>query len=229
MSTPDSPDSDSPAVAATESASATASPPAPDWKDSLDLRLRQQLDFLIAIDALKGILRANRIASGERKENSAEHSWHLAMFASVLAEHANEPVDVNRVVLMLLLHDIVEIDAGDEPLHGARNPDRPALEAAAAERLFGLLPNDQGDRMLTLWHEFEAQESADSKFAHALDRLQPIMLNQLTDGGTWTDYEVSLSQLKKRTCHMDAGSSTLWQTAERIFENALESGYLSAE
>ncbi|MEE9322736.1 MAG: HD domain-containing protein [Granulosicoccus sp.] len=223
------PDPDHSVAAATEPTSADAGASASDWKDSLDQRLRQQLEFLMAIDALKGILRANRIVTGERKENSAEHSWHLAMFASVLAEHANEPVDVNRVVLMLLLHDIVEIDAGDEPLHGTKNPNRPAMEAAAAERLFGLLPNDQGSKMLALWHEFEAQESADSQFAHTLDRLQPIMLNQLTDGGTWADYEVSLSQVKKRTCHIEAGSSTLWQTAERIFGNAVERGYLSGK
>ena len=201
----------------------------PDWLPTLTPRLTAQLEFLMQIDALKSIHRASRIATGERFENSAEHSWHLCMFATVLAEHANTPVDTNRVVSMLLIHDIVEIDAGDLPLHGQPDPDHAKKEIAAAERLFNLLPSDQAATMRALWDEFEENESDDAKFARALDRLQPVILNSLTSGGTWKDFSVSLTQLSTRTQTMKSGSNTLWNIAEKIYADAMNKGWLRAD
>ncbi len=203
--------------------------PLPAWSDSLDPRLKSQMQFLVAIDALKSIHRATLIASGERRENSAEHSWHLTLFARVLAEHANEAVDVDRVILMLMVHDIVEVDAGDVPIHGQQNPNREAEEQAAATRLFGLLPEDQGSLLRQCWNEFEEGNSAEARFAKAIDRLQPILLNALTGGGTWREFDVSLDQVRTRTAQIGKGSDRLWQLANAIFSEAAERGWLRTD
>lgn len=145
-------------------------------------RLTQQIAFLTEIDALKSVVRQSPIANRSRRENSAEHSWHLAMFAMILAD---KELDAGKVITMLLIHDIVEINAGDAPIHGSH--DTAALEVAereAAERLFGILPSDQAERLLALWHEFEAAKSPEARFAKGLDRLQPLLLNTVTGGGT---------------------------------------------
>jgi putative hydrolase of HD superfamily len=180
-------------------------------------RLTRQLAFLTEIDALKSVTRQSRIVDRSRRENSAEHSWHLAMFALILAD---DGVDVGRVIMMLLIHDIVEIDAGDAPIHGVH--DTVALELAerqAAERLFGLLPPDQAARLLSVWQEFEAAESAEARFAKALDRLQPLLLNTLTDGGTWTENAVSEQQVYERYGPtISGGSPTLWAHARALVE-----------
>ena len=180
-------------------------------------RLTQQLAFLTEIDALKSVDRQSRIVSGCRRENSAEHSWHLAMFALILAD---AEVDVGRIIVMLLIHDIVEIDAGDAPIHGVH--DSTALEFAekqAAERLFGLLPPDQAARLLSIWKEFEAAESADARFAKALDRLQPLLLNTLTGGGTWTENSVPEQQVYERYGPtISRGSPALWAHARALVE-----------
>jgi len=196
------------------------------WTESLDPRLRQQFEFLVAIDALKNVKRASRIADRSRQENSAEHSWHLTLFARILQEHANQPVDIDRVTLMLMVHDIVEIDAGDMPLHGAQNPEQDKLEQAAADRLFGLLPHDQATILRGIWDEFEQAESADARFAKAVDRLQPILLNMLTEGGTWSVYEVSIDQVIQRTQKIEMGSDALWSAARAMFNEALNHGWL---
>lgn len=175
-------------------------------------QLTRQLAFLCEIDALKSIERQSRIATGSRRENSAEHSWHVAMFALILA---GDGLDVGKIITMLLIHDIVEIDAGDAPIHGVH--DTAALEAAekrAAERLFGILPKDQATRLLALWREFEAAASPEARFAKALDRFQPLLLNTLTDGGTWTENEVSEQQVHERYGPTVAGGSpALWEHA----------------
>lgn len=180
-------------------------------------RLTQQLAFLTEIDALKSVTRQSPIVDQSRRENSAEHSWHLAMFALILAD---AEVDVSRVIVMLLIHDIVEIDAGDAPIHGAH--DSAALELAekqAAERLFGLLPPDQAAWLLSIWKEFEAAESADARFAKALDRLQPLLLNTLTGGGTWTENAVSEQQVYERYGPtISGGSPALWIHARALVE-----------
>lgn len=199
----------------------------PGWMSSLPERLGQQIEFLLAIDGLKSINRASRLVSGERFENSAEHSWHLTLFARILAEHANEPVDVERVVFMLMVHDIVEIDAGDVPLHAPnQNPDIQAIEQAAANRLFGLLPEDQARLLRQVWDEFEEANTPDARFAKAVDRLQPVLLNALNNGGTWPDFQVTLEQVQTRCSQISGGSDALWQMANDIFNEAARNGWL---
>ena len=192
-------------------------------------RLERQLDFLLAVDALKRVARASTITGGSRRENSAEHSWHVALAARVLAEHANAPVDVERVTAMLLVHDIVEIDAGDVPLFGAEDPDRAAREAAAATCLFGLLPVDQGRTLAALWEAFESGDGADARFARALDRLLPMLLNSVTGGGTWVEYAVTRERLVARTGHVAEGSSAIWAHCERLIDEAVGRGWVREE
>lgn len=180
-------------------------------------RLQRQLAFLTEADALKTITRQSRIADGSRRENSAEHSWHLALFALVLgADHPE--IDTARVVAMLLVHDLVEIDAGDTPIHGAHDATSVArAEAAAAERLFGLLPEDQGRGLIALWREFEAAETPDARFAKALDRLQPLLLNTLTGGGTWTEHGVGEAEVQARYGPViERGSPDWWAHAKAL-------------
>ena len=180
--------------------------------------LERQLAFLREIDRLKSIVRLTPLIDRSRRENSAEHSWHLAMYALVLAEHAAGSVDVLRVVKMLLIHDIVEIDAGDVPFHvPATHVGQAERERLAAERLFGLLPDAQAVEFRELWFEFEAAETDDAKFAKALDRFQPMLHNAATEGGTWVECEVTLDQVKSR-CRppIERGSPALWAVAEQL-------------
>lgn len=180
--------------------------------------IQQQLTFLAELDQLKSIVRQSPLINRSRKENSAEHSWHLAMFALVLLEHA-EGVDAFHVVKLLLLHDIVEIDAGDAPIH-VTGKDKALLEQEerrAAERIFGLLPSKQGQDLLALWLEFEAAETSEARFAKALDRLQPLLLNTLTDGGTWTENGLTEQQVIERYGPtIEGGSPVLWQAASKL-------------
>lgn len=162
-------------------------------------RLDAQIAFLREADKLKSIVRASRLIDDSRRENSAEHSWHIMLYALVLADQAGPDVDINRVLKMLLIHDIVEIDAGDAPIHGTVDHEAMAAkESAAAERLFGLLPSDQAEDFRTLWHEFEAAQSPDAVFAKGIDRLQTPVANLVSNGGTWKDYGVTLAQLDAR-------------------------------
>jgi putative hydrolase of HD superfamily len=180
--------------------------------------IRRQLAFLSELDRLKSVMRQSPLINRTRRENSAEHSWHLAMFALVLSEHV-EDVDALYVAKLLLLHDIVEIDAGDAPIH-VTGRDKAVLaqeERAAAERIFGLLPSEQGQEFLALWLEFEAGETPNARFAKALDRLQPLLLNTLTDGGTWTENGVSEQQVLDRYGPaIEGGSRLLWQVASTL-------------
>ncbi|MFK7870314.1 MAG: HD family hydrolase [Roseobacter sp.] len=176
-------------------------------------RLDAQFAFLAEADKLKSILRASRLHDGSRFENSAEHSWHVMLFACVLAEHASEPVSVDRVIKMLLIHDIVEIDAGDNPIHGTVDAaDMAAREQAAADRLFGLLPPDQAQAFRALWDEFEAAESADARFAKSIDRVQTPLANMANGGGSWRDYNVTYAQLDARVgTPVEKGAPALWE------------------
>ena len=180
--------------------------------------LLQQLEFLKTIDALKGIVRASPIIDQSRCENSAEHSWHLAMYALVLSEHAHSSVDIGRVIQMLLIHDIVEIDAGDMPIHGEHNADeQAALEQLAADRIYGLLPDSQKQRIRLLWDEFEKAETQDARFAKSLDRLQPLVQNIATSGGTWKDHSLAEKQVIERYGpQIEGGSPKLWQMAKQL-------------
>ena len=162
-------------------------------------RLDAQLTFLHEADRLKSILRGTPIHDGSRRENSAEHSWHIMLYAVTLAEHAARPVNIDRVMRMLLLHDIVEIDAGDAPIHGDHDPEAQARkEQAAANRMFGLLPNDQATLYRALWDEFEAAQTDDAIFAKSLDRIQPVVANLESGGGSWVEYDVTYEQLDSR-------------------------------
>ncbi|WP_374328693.1 HD family hydrolase [Azonexus sp.] len=182
--------------------------------------LQRQLDFLREIDRLKSIVRLSPLIDRSRRENSAEHSWHLALYALVLAEHAAGSVDVLRVVKMLLIHDIVEIDAGDVPFHlPAAHAGQAERERLAAERIFGLLPEAQASEFHDLWREFEAAVSDDARFAKALDRFQPMLHNAATAGGTWVECGVTLEQIMTR-CRppIEGGAPALWEAAARMAE-----------
>ncbi|MBD3765335.1 MAG: HD domain-containing protein [Rhodobacterales bacterium] len=179
-------------------------------------RIAAQFAFLDEAGRLKQVLRASRLADGSRRENSAEHSWHLALYALVFADQAPAGVNIDRVVRMLILHDLVEIDTGDVPIHSADgqahgSAEVQAAEAAAADRIFGLLPPDLGAPMRALWQEFEDGQTPDAVFARALDRAQPVALNLAGRGGTWVDYGVTLDQLDRRVgTRIDRGAPALW-------------------
>ena len=175
-------------------------------------RLNAQMAFLTEADRLKTITRATTLCDGSRYENSAEHSWHLALYALVLSDHAPEPVDTSRVITMLLLHDLVEIDAGDTPIYQDTDPAaQAAAETAAAERIFGLLPPDQGRALRALWDEFEAAESADARFAKALDRFQPPNQNLASGGISWRDHGATLNKVETRVgAPIARGAPALW-------------------
>jgi putative hydrolase of HD superfamily len=183
-------------------------------------RLDRQLEFLKQIDRLKSVVRQSPLIDRSRRENTAEHSWHLGMYAMVLAEYADGDVDTSRVVKMLLVHDIVEIDAGDTPIHNHGGPsDQSEREHRAALRLFGLLPPDQALEFRLLWEEFEAAESADARFAKSLDRLQPLIHNVATGGGTWLEAGVSEIQVEQRYGPIiEGGAVQLWNHARECVQ-----------
>ena len=180
------------------------------------------------IDKLKSVIRRSYLVSGERLENTAEHSWHLAMMALVLVEHANEPVDLPKVMKMVLIHDIVEIDAGDTFAYDEVGAlDKAEREEKAAVRLFGLLPEAQQVEMRTLWEEFEAQITAESRFATALDRLMPILHNYHTQCAGWKEHGIHQEQVLRRNGHIANGSDRLWDCAQSLIQDAAAKGYLA--
>lgn len=183
------------------------------WQDgSLDAGFEKRLAFLNEIDALKTVLRATTLCDGSRRENTGEHSWHIALYAQVLNEHAVKPADAARVVQMLLIHDLVEIDAGDKPIHGDHDiSEMEAIEQAAADRIFGLLPADQSAALRALWDEFEAAETDDAIYGKSVDRVQPVIANLETGGGSWIEYKVSRQQLEDRVgWKVQRGAPALW-------------------
>jgi putative hydrolases of HD superfamily len=193
----------------------------------LNSRLAQQIQFILEIDKLKTILRQTLLIDESRRENSAEHSWHLAMMAIVLAEYAPETVDVLRVIKMLLIHDLVEIDAGDTFCYDVQgNSDKAIREAQAADRLFGLLPPDQELEMRSLWQEFEARETPAAKFAAALDRIQPFLHNRETRGGTWRLHGVTRDRVLQRMAPVQDGTPELWPFIQSAIEGCIAAGYL---
>ena len=182
----------------------------------MSARLEAQFAFLNEADRLKSVLRATTLCDGSRRENSGEHSWHLALYALVLADQAAPGVDISRVIKMLLVHDLVEIDVGDVPIHSANglahaSTDTQAAECRAADRIFGLLPNDLSHDLRRIWDEFEAAETPDAIFAKSLDRVQPVMANLQSGGGTWITYNVTPEQLESRVGSKIAkGAPRLW-------------------
>ena len=194
-------------------------------------RLAQQLSFLMEADKLKTILRRNRVVTDPtRRENDAEHMYHFALMAMILAEYANAPVNVLRVLKMVLIHDVVEIDAGDAFIYDlAAQVGKREREERAADRLFGLLPDDQRDEMRALWEEFEAEETVEARFAAAVDRLQPLLCNYLTQGGAWREYGVLAPDVYARNSKIEGGSSKLWAEIRVVLDDAVTRGYLLTE
>lgn len=192
-------------------------------------RLRRQLAFLIEADKLKTVFRQSYIADGSRKENDAEHSWHLCLLAITLFEHADDPtLDLLKILRMAILHDIVEIDAGDTYIYDyAAKADQAEREARAADRLFGLLPPDQEQEYRALWDEFEIGQSKDARFAKALDRLHPMLLNYLGDGLAWREHGVSATQVRAINQPIELGSAPLWEYAQSLIADAIAQGHLS--
>jgi putative hydrolase of HD superfamily len=177
--------------------------------------LVSQLEFLREIDRLKSIIRQSPLLDQSRKENSAEHSWHLALYAMILEDYANGPVEILRVIQMLLIHDIIEVDAGDTPIHSMTDGSQAERERKASIRIFGILSGDQGEKLRTLWEEFEAGETNDARFAKAIDRFQPLLTNIFTNGGTWAENQVSRDQVLKRYRPViQGGSPELWNLSE---------------
>ncbi len=193
-------------------------------------RLRQQLAFLMEIDRLKEVLRQTYLTTeSRRRENSAEHSWHLALMAMVLAEYADEPArDMGRVIKMVLIHDLVEIDAGDTYIYDTQAQARKlSEERRAAERIFGLLPSDQAEEFRALWEEFEARETPEARFAAALDRLMPLLHNYHTQGVSWQEHQVRSDKVyAMNRPRIQAGSRALWELADSLIKDAIGLHYL---
>ncbi len=190
-------------------------------------RLQQQLAFIVEIDHLKQVLRRSTLMAGNRRENTAEHSWHIAVMALLLQEHAAEPVDLLHVLKLLLVHDIVEIDAGDTFAYDTGGYEsKLARETQAAERIFGLLPAEQRDEFRALWEEFDACASGDARYANMVDRLMPTLHNLHNDGGTWRESGVSLAAVVHRLHPIEEGSPFIWATIREQIDHAVELGQI---
>lgn len=194
-------------------------------------RLEQQFQFIKEIDKEKMIGRQTYLSDAKRKENDAEHAWHMAIMTVLLSEYANEEIDVLKTITMLLIHDIVEIDAGDTYAYDeVGKQTQREREVKAAERIFGMLPEDQAKKFRDLWEEFEARETKEAKFARTMDNLQPMMLNDATDGKAWIEHGVHLSQILKRNERTAEGSETLWKYAlENFIEPNVKKGRIKAD
>ncbi len=189
--------------------------------------LFKQIAFIKEIDKLKYIERQTRLLNSNRRENDAEHSWHLAMMAIVLQQHANEEVDVLKVVKMVLIHDIVEIDAGDTFIYdNLKSHDNSEEERLAAKRIFGILPEDQAEEFTAIWEEFELGVSMEAKFARTMDRLEPLLQNYSNNGGTWNMPGVTYEKVYAKKSVMKNGSSNIWDYAEGLIQDAVEKGIL---
>lgn len=192
--------------------------------------LLRQIEFIKEIDKLKYIQRKTRLINSDRQENDAEHSWHLAVMAVVLAGHSNESVDVLKVVKMVLIHDIVEIDAGDTFIYDAqKNHTNTDEERLAANRIFGLLPEEQAAELIAIWEEFEAGETKEARFAKAMDRLEPLLQNTSNNGGTWNEFGVTYSKVYEKKKAIKMGSETIWGFAEQLINDSVESGILKKD
>jgi putative hydrolase of HD superfamily len=192
-------------------------------------RFKRQIEFVLEADKLKGTWRRSVLLDQSRRENSAEHSWHIALLALILSEYAaDDKIDIFQVVKMLLIHDLVEIDAGDTYCYDEQGRlDQAGREAQAADRLFNILPQDQALSFLKLWKEFEARETAESRLANALDRLQPFLLNYFTHGQTWQENAIKSSQVLARMQPVENGSPFLWKYIKTLIDDSIEKGFLA--
>jgi len=190
-------------------------------------RMEQQLAFSLEIDKVKNVFRQTHLSGHGRRENDAEHSWHMAVMAYLLREYANEAVDIARVMLMCLIHDIVEIDAGDTYAYDTeRLQTQKAREEAAKQRIFSILPAEQAGELMALFDEFEAYETPESKFAHAMDNLQPLLLNHSNNGGDWKEHDVAAEQVYQRQRKTKLGSEKLFEVTDRILQENIQKGNL---
>lgn len=190
-------------------------------------KIHNQIKFAITIDEMKNIFRRNLLADGSRRENDAEHSWHLAMLAMILEEYSAEKVDIERVLKIALIHDLIEVYAGDTFAYDAKgNEDKHEREIQAADKLFGMLDPVQGAEIRGLWDEFEAMETAESKYANAIDRIQPLILNYLTDGHTWKMGDVTSDKIYKRMDIIRTATPDLWHIVEGIINTSIKAGIL---
>lgn len=193
-------------------------------------RIEKQLAFSLEIDKVKNIFRQTHLSNHGRNENDAEHSWHMAIMAYLLREYANEEVDIAKVMLMCLIHDLVEIDAGDTYAYDEEALQTQKIrEEAAKQRIFSLLPEEQAAELTALFDEFEAYETPESKFAHAMDNLQPLILNHSNNGGDWREHQVTAEQIYKRQRKTKLGSEKLFEVTDRLIQENIQKGNLNAE
>jgi len=193
----------------------------------MQTNLQQQVAFIKEIDKLKYIQRKTKLFNSDRNENDAEHSWHLALMALVLAEHADKPIDVLKVVKMVLIHDIVEIDAGDIFIYDTvLNHTNTEQETLAAQRIFGLLPKEQAEEFIAIWQEFEDGITDEAKFAKAMDRFEPLLQNTSNNGGTWREFDVPYQKVYDKKKVIKEGSTVIWDYAENLINESVEKGIL---
>ena len=189
--------------------------------------LLKQLSFIKEIDKLKYIQRKTKLFNSNRNENDAEHSWHLAMMTIVLAEHSDKPIDVLKVLKMVLIHDIVEIDAGDTFIYDTlKNHTNTDQERIAAQRIFGLLPAQQAEEFIAIWEEFEEGSTDDAKFAKSMDRFEPLLQNTSNNGGTWAEFNINYSQVYEKKKAIKNGSTLIWNYAENLINESVDKGIL---
>jgi putative hydrolases of HD superfamily len=190
-------------------------------------RLSQQINFIKEIDKIKYIQRRTKLINSDRHENDAEHSWHLAMMTIVLAEYSNTSIDVLKVLKMVLIHDIVEIDTGDVFLHDTtKNHSNTEEETIAAKRIFGMLPTEQAEEFISIWEEFEAGETNEAKFAKSMDRFEPLLQNASNKGGTWAEYNVDYQRVFDTAKSIKKGSDVIWDYTEDLLDKSVEEGIL---
>lgn len=195
-----------------------------------DERLRKQIDFILEADKEKNIFRQTHLSGNGRRENDAEHAWHMAIMIYLLKEYANEEFDLAKAMMMALVHDIVEIDAGDTYAYDFKELETQAVrEERAAKRLFGLLPEDQGEELKGLFEEYEANETSEARFVRAMDNFQPLLLNNSNDGNDWKEHGIGKSQVINRHAKTRLGSNIIWECSEKIIEDNIRKGNLKDE
>ena len=193
---------------------------------TINERFEKQLQFIIELDKIKNIVRKSKLFDGSRFENDAEHSWTVCIMALLLKEYADFPVSIEKVLAMLLIHDVVEIDAGDTFLYSAQRNDAHARETMAAQRIFGLLDTDQKNYFLNIWNEFEERKTNEAKFAAVFDRLEPLLQNYLLEGYTWKKHNISYEMVIEKNRHLSEASNEIWQFVLKLLDKAVEKGYL---
>lgn len=190
-------------------------------------KLDKQIAFIKEIDKIKYIQRKTKLFNSDRRENDAEHSWHLAMMAIVLLEHANKDIDLLKVLKMVLIHDIVEIDAGDTFIYSTtKDHNNTNEELVAAKRIFGMLPKEQANDLIAIWEEFEAGETDEAKFAKVMDRFEPLLQNASNSGGTWVEFDVPYHKVYDKKSEIKDGSESIWSYAESLIDDGVGKGYL---